>query len=682
MGQPGEEKYITVHKAITDAQLAAHILGEQTHAIKLIWRDGLARAWVVELDEGGVENVRRYMDVLSGAGLPCFAVAGKGSGGHDGGHIWGVYAEGIEPAAAKAQIVAILTAAGLPIPEIWPQGNHIRAPFGRHTWTDTRGTLLRPGLPDEPLDTPDGLALGLDTLETLACSPTPPPLPKAEPRPITPRTIATTDAPTPGCSFGELVAWYNARNPIADLLSSYGARRLRGDEWACNCGIDHEHTTQIAVTAQGNAVFFSPRCRWAEGLKTDRNGRLLADSFALAANVEHQGRRGDLAKAIRAAHQSPAQQRDAQRKRDARAAENAATLQSVYDRAAEDTTLTPCDREVLHALLHIADGRISCRPSKIRIAQTTPTGYSVGSVKRSLMRLESRGYFVSAGDGGTLGDTAIRTFVCGSSKVVNDPHKYIRASEGGAFLPVRDPSDPPAEAWDGLLAAPAFGCELLDVPNTELVVLRACDLLDPGAVAAQADGDPLAERPEHRAPVDGLCDVPADELPPTPWDVEAWQAAPASPAPAAEEAEELADEARILAYRAQKAAQPPHREPEAVAFEGGCSFDPGRRVIEPFDLAAHWRGILATAPSAEEQTYICMETPAEAPRRTPGPPASPEGRARFYSLQGKIKKSRNPAQRYALRRELDAITEWRTPEEWQALRAPSPPRVQQMTLAA
>jgi hypothetical protein len=40
-------------------------------------------------------------DVLRATGLPCIGLAGQGAQGHDGGHIWGCYAEGVEPAAVR-----------------------------------------------------------------------------------------------------------------------------------------------------------------------------------------------------------------------------------------------------------------------------------------------------------------------------------------------------------------------------------------------------------------------------------------------------------------------------------------------------------------------------------------------------------------------------------------------------
>ncbi len=450
-------KYLTVAAPITDAQIEAHILGHETHAIKLIGRDGLARAWAVDVDEGGPEAVRARVAALAAAGLPCIGIAGQGAQGHDGGHIWGIYARPVEYKAAQAQIRAALDAAGLPTQEIWPSGQPIRAPFGVHTHTGRRGMLLRPGMPDVSLDMPDGLALGLDTLAALEPTPTPPPLPKAKPPSVASATHTTPPSGTVG-SVRDLIAAFNRDHPMAQLLSGYGAQQTR-EGWACNCGIEHTHETQLVVTDQGKAIFFSARCWWAPA-RTDRNGRPIADSFDIFTQVEHGGDKSAALRILRGAqprraavpapegtdrrHTAPeaveARQRDAQRKRDARQAEAAITLQSVRDRAAEDTTLTACDRAVLHALIDIADDRDWCRPSKPRLAELT--GYALGSVKTALSckgRLEGR-YFTSQGDGGGSRDTAIRTFLRGSCvppKAVEAPDVAtgIMVAEDGAAAP-------------------------------------------------------------------------------------------------------------------------------------------------------------------------------------------------------------------------------------------------------
>lgn len=110
------QKYVTVHTAPTLEDLADHLAGKSTIAGYLVDQDGTARAWAADVDAGGRQAVRARVAALSAAGLPCFGQAAPGSGGHDGGHIWGVWPVGVDPAAGRAQIRAVLDAAGLAHP--------------------------------------------------------------------------------------------------------------------------------------------------------------------------------------------------------------------------------------------------------------------------------------------------------------------------------------------------------------------------------------------------------------------------------------------------------------------------------------------------------------------------------------------------------------------------------------
>ena len=109
--------------------------------------------------------------------------------------------------------------------------------------------------------------------------------------------------------------------------------------------------------------------------------------------------------------------------------------------ASQDASLTPCDRATLHAMLDWAAAHhsASCWAGRGTIAQRA--AYSFGSVKRSIMLLESYGYFTSEGKGGPQSHTAMRTFTpraCGSlfadetirnTKI--DPRRDTGACEGG-----------------------------------------------------------------------------------------------------------------------------------------------------------------------------------------------------------------------------------------------------------
>ncbi len=399
-------KYLTVHAEITDDQIAAHIAGTQTHAVKLIGNDGLARAWAVDVDEGGTAAVRARVEALSAAGLPCLGIAGQGAGEHDGGHIWGIYAAPVTPTDAKVQIKTTLNNAGLPTKEIWPCGIHIRAPFGVHTHTGRRGTLIRPDVPDANLDTPEGLALGLDTLADLKPTPTPPPLPPPTPRPTATTTLSAGEA---GGSVRDVIKAFNREHPIDQLLRSYGAQHTR-DGWACNCGVAHTHETQIAVTNGGNAIFFSARCAWAT-TRTDRNGRPVSDSFDLFTIVEHRGNKSDALRALRGKQPRPS---DAERQRASRERQQqrlAEKRNAILDRAAEDAELVsqPTKRAVLAALL---DGSCLWNSDLASSLSNPQLQEAVGKSERTIQYatawLEER-YFLSQIRGPK--DTALRIFI-------------------------------------------------------------------------------------------------------------------------------------------------------------------------------------------------------------------------------------------------------------------------------
>ena len=609
---PGDRrgKYHTVDAALRDRQLAAHIRGQATYGAVLIGRDGLAGAGVVELGHGAAETAERVRAAAQALDVSMFSIVGKGAGGHDGSHSWALFAEHVEPERIKALMQAIVAAAGLPArTETWPSGQNIRLPFGVHTHTGRRGIYVDTSGANFDLDSPEGLVAGVSAARALARNEPPPSLPEPEPPPPA-RVVAVRLSPRRNAGgVKELIAAFNCDHPIEALLGGYGATQTR-DGWACGCGVAHTHATQFAVTSGNRAVFFSPRCRWAPG-RTDRNGRPGADSFDLFTTVEYRGDKAAALRALRAVEPprprdfptSPdevdrrqsdggrveARRRDAERKREARRSEADATLQEVRDRAAEDTRLSPCERAVLHALLECAGTRDWCRPSKARLCEMS--GYALGSVKRALMRLEARAYFASQGDGGRSADTAMRTFLRGSS-VVEVERTLLRGSherEGAGqfyvdhaappmiheFISISD-SDLRLMAGEGAALGGLAGCE-----DDWAALLASRDaappLSDPAAIAAWAVDD-------------GLCAVHDDELPT--GDVRDRD----------EEAAIATDEARILAYRAkrracQAAAQ--RRCVAPVAFEGGARFDPEARCVEPFDLAAHWAQLDAKRGGAE-----------------------------------------------------------------------------------
>ena len=697
-------KYLTTHRAITDTQISAHLAGTQTHAVKLIGSDGLARAWAVDVDEGGAEAVRSHVMALSTAGLPCLGIAGQGATGHDGGHIWGVYAMPVTPTDARAQIIAALTAAGLPTGEVWPSGVHIRAPFGVHTHTGRRGALIRSGLPDVSLDTPDGLALGLASLADLAPSPLPPPLTAPTPRPIA--SVGSTSRPLAGKGGGtvrDVIAAFNQSHPIADLLTDYGAQRTR-DGWACNCGIAHSHPTQLAETTGGNAIFFSPRCGWAPA-RTDRNGRPTADPFDLFTIVEHRGDKRAALRALRLAqprrsavpppisdtddrqHTTPeaiqTRQQDIQRQHEANIAAAIATLQAVRDRAAKDTELHsyPMAAAVLRALLEHAKNQTSCRPSKARIA--AQLGCSERTVQRALVWLESRyirteTFTTSAGHIWTGGrqNTPRRTFVKVPLHRTSTPQN-APAGETRADTPV----SPKYEYYESL-------------DSSESLAGEGGAALTPAYAAAGLAA--MAWELWEWAPDAG--DGGDAAPPPSPALGRAAGADLDSALDAAEDAAILADEARILAYRAHRAAgasnyaalvlvapvlvpvvPAPIAAPVVavpvtadgygqivrVAYPGGACYDPHHDLLAggvPWPEPAAPITPEITPLSAEIQAAIEQITQAAAPP-VYGPPTDPERRRKYFSLLGAARKAKSSGQRYRLQALAAALEEPQTPAE-------------------
>ena len=297
--------------------------------------------------------------------------------------------------------------------------------------------------------------------ELEALTPAPP---APEPRPLTPiaRQEDATGPRNGRTNAQEVIARFNAEHLVGALLSRYGATRTTSG-WACNCGVAHTHDTQLVVTDQGRIAFYSARCCWAPH-RTDRNGRPIADAFDLFVQVEHHGDKTAALKAynpIAGAHDAAnvaiRRAKDAERKRSARKAEDAATRQAVRDRAAEDPILArrPSERAVLHAMLEVAGDRDWCRPSKPRLAKMAKC--SLGAVKRALMELEARGYFTSEGDGGGPNDTALRTFLRGSppanatdvSTGIRVIHESIRKERVSAPPPPAPASALAVAALDG-----------------------------------------------------------------------------------------------------------------------------------------------------------------------------------------------------------------------------------------
>jgi hypothetical protein len=432
MYDPGHAyKYRDISRStpFTHTMLRAHAAGRETWACRLD-QDGMSRLGVIEVDEGGRAAVLAVLAAATRHHLTAMAIAVDNPlSGHAGGHVWFVYAEAAAAAAIAAQLRHIATAAGLPdTTEIWPNNQVIRLPFGYHRWARTRGELLTQD--GEVVDLDSDLALGFERVASLPQNGAPlavvTPVVTAFATSVTDvtqrdRRVSPGELSAERASLGEVRARFNREHQLAQLLADWGAVATPGG-FSCPCGAPHSHTTTLYISKLGKLFSYSPQCT----LYTTKG----YDAFGFYVKTQHND---DIAAALRQlnpiarAQSAPAhsvadyvlspQERqrraaEAHRKRQARKQQAAETLADVRARAAADTTLIPCDRAVLDILMQIAGDRGWCRPSKERIAELS--GYSLGSVKRSLMVLEGRGYFVSEGDGGGPNSTAIRTFLRGS----------------------------------------------------------------------------------------------------------------------------------------------------------------------------------------------------------------------------------------------------------------------------
>jgi hypothetical protein len=345
--------------------------------------------------------------------------------------------------------------------------------------------------------------------ELEALAPAPAPVPVAAPAPALRPLAAAT--PTEGrLTVKEAITRFNAEHPIEGLLSHYGATRTR-DGWACNCGVPHEHETQLAVTSQGKAVFYSARCRWAPS-HPDCNGRALADSFDLYTQVEHGGDKTAALKAINPWKSAPRtlerkqpqteadRRREADRKRASRQSAADANRTAARDRAAEDPELAnaPTIRRVLHLLFDIAGPRDWTRISKASLAERL--ALSERTVQRALSWLEGR-YIVTerhtteAGEEWSGGPgTARRTFLREALRRTETPQTVETGETRPAPVvsPVVVIKDSDPESVRGSGEAPA--------PPPAPVAAEPAPLCEPRAVAYEggASFDPAAPAPPPR----------------------------------------------------------------------------------------------------------------------------------------------------------------------------------------
>lgn len=443
MQPPGSaQKYLFVkdaageHLPITDAALRAHIDGRATYGAPLTGSDGLSRALVIELDTDSRTGAQRVQQAAQAHGVAMVSVIVKGADGHDGSHNYALTVP-CDPKRAAALARQIATEAGYPDAEVWPKGNGIRLPLGIHTHTGRRGDVLTAGGEILNADDPAELPACWAAFAALPLV-VPPPLPKVEPKAATPRRITLGEQQAERLSLADARDRFNDQHSLESLLSEYGADEIRPGYYSCPF-CEHTHEITLFISQQGRLFSYSNRCK----LHTSKGW----DAFGLYVKVAHND---DIKAALKAVnpppprtHQKPQEapqseapeyltpqdaerrKKDRERKKQARRDAAQSLRSDVEARMAADGELTPADKAVLEVLLKIAGERGWCRPSKERIAEMS--GYSLGSVKRSLGRLEGR-YFTSEGEGGGPNCTAVRTFLRGSSAVAEPSemiHEYI-----------------------------------------------------------------------------------------------------------------------------------------------------------------------------------------------------------------------------------------------------------------
>jgi hypothetical protein len=467
--------------------------------------------------------------------------------------------------------------------------------------------------------------------------------PRPEPRPVSP-TLASGPRVSPGehgaarLTLADARERFNAQHPLPDLLHRYGAEERPGGFSCPFC--EHTHTVTLFISRETGRVFsYSPRCK----LHTERGH----DSFSLVCLIEHQN---DVTAFLRAinppATRAPrehapqltetpefltrqhAERRraDAQRKRQARRTSAEELRAEVEARIAADDTLSDNDRAVLQALLTIAGERGWCRPSKPRLAEMS--GVPLGSVKRSLMKLERR-YIISEGDGGGPNCTAVRTFLRGSLPAAAEPEmihesykntcseETQRACERGAPSPAL--GDTP-ESWSW--SDPAIG---------------AADLAEPPPAAELADDAELR-----------YCLLLAAELPGPHPELETL---PAAELRAWAEAAERALTAASALMQEPTDDEALHGPDGAVAYQDGAAW-------LPTDAARAWWEAL---PKAPRPAPIVLPEPAPEPAPSPvrlGPPSDPAKARRYWALLGKAAKPGTGEKQAAeLRRQAAALRE-------------------------
>ncbi len=288
MLRPGaRSKYHIVHRAPTPDDLHAHLTGAVTIGVPLIGAAGLSSHVALDIDQGGRPALEQALAAAHTLGWTAYAISSTTTD-HCGGHLWVHLDQPVAPDRARQLASAIAQAAQLSDVEAYPTHRTLRLPFGRHTWTGTRGTLLLPNGQDIDLDARCDVvhtalaqvaALPLNQTANLPSPPSAPPQERA--RQTRQERAGATNNP---------IHAYNHTTHLLDLLERSGGRIAEqyhdgGALLHCPCG-QHQHgdahpslevrpARNTARYGQYVAIGYAPSCR----LATER-GQVL-DSFTV-----------------------------------------------------------------------------------------------------------------------------------------------------------------------------------------------------------------------------------------------------------------------------------------------------------------------------------------------------------------------------------------------------------------
>jgi hypothetical protein len=621
MTATGKAKYYTVHEKLSDDQIAAHLLGQATYAIPLIGTDELASAGLIEQDAGGIDMARRILQAAAARSVTMFAIVCPGADGHDGCHAWARYDGRYDPAAIRAQLKQIAIDAGASTDEIHPNNTNIRLPFGLHLRTNTRGrALLQSG---ELFENDTELDAAEMAVAALPLNGAPPEMPLKESKnsPYIIRTVLTNRTTTGRTSLADVRTQFNADHTWPELLEAKGGAETR-DGWACNCGVQHSHGTQIAITSQDKIVSYSPNCRWAPHFRSGHAN----DKFAFYVEQWHNGNVVDALKTLNPIERHRCdnippilepEPRRSQAERDAynavrrekRHADNRAALSGLYDYV---NTLNLPDRALLlFSYIHqIADdaGVLQVRPTNAQIEA------AIGLGERSIQRAFSDLAAANLG---------VRR---GGRSHADRPNEAATFTFNRFAIPRVTVANTADDHYVNTVTLGYIASDL--IPNVELVsaappqqpeaweLWQPCDSEACGYDLALDLMPNLAQgEPIEAAPAASDAELPGND-----------------PAPAAEP--DLAPEGVSKLITPQPAEHP-----------GGASYDPHRDITQP----RRSRG----RPPTERDAYAKSRRQARFKAMD-----APTLRREWIILSRKADKTPNPAQRYALKEQVAEIAHY------------------------